>query len=204
MNRIKEIEQESVFMKEIKKSKFIAHSFIVHSIEEVSKKLDYLKKQYGDATHICYAYSILPSTEKAFDDGEPQGTAGKPILDCIKKNGVNNIFVAVVRCFGGVKLGAGGLVRAYSGGVSGVIDLSGQKVAEKCEKISFCVELFESKYIAQINNIDGVKNVQTKYGQNVEIDAFCKEDNTKSVINNLKNIFNREINISKSEETFYL
>lgn len=203
MNKIIEIEQESVFREEIKKSKFIAHSFIVHDIQEVSKKLNFLREKYCDATHICYGYSILPNIEKSFDDGEPQGTAGKPILDCIKKVGVNNVLIAVVRYFGGVKLGAGGLVRAYSGGVSNVLINSGQKVAQKCEKLSFCVELFQSKFIAQINKIDGVKKTDVKYGQNIEIDVFCEEDNTISVINSLNNIFNREIIIAKSKEIFY-
>lgn len=204
MNIIREIEQESVFNQEIKKSKFIAHSFIVHNIEDVSQKLKFLEKKHNDATHICYAYSILPNIEKCFDDGEPQGTAGKPILDCIKKNNINNVLVAVVRYFGGIKLGAGGLVRAYSSGVSGVLDLSGQKIAEKCEKISFNVQFFESKFIQFINNIDGIKKTDVKYGQEIEIDVYCTENNTNSVMENLKNIFSRDIQILKSEEVYYM
>ncbi len=203
MNKIIEIEQESVFREEIKKSKFIAHSFIVHNVQEVSKILDFLREKYSNATHICYAYSILPNIEKSFDDSEPQGTAGKPILDCIKKVGINNVLVVIVRYFGGVKLGAGGLVRAYSGGVSNVLAISGQKTVEKCQKLSFCVELFENKFINQINKLDGIKKIDVSYKQNIQIDVFCKENNTISVINSLENTFNRKIIISKSEETFY-
>ena len=77
--------------------------------------LAFLRKEHKKATHICYAYSITsPFAEKAVDDGEPGGTAGRPILNVIQKRGEKNVCVFVVRYFGGIKLGAGGLVRAYT------------------------------------------------------------------------------------------
>ena len=71
------------------------------------------KKEYKDSTHICYAY-IINSSEKCSDDGEPNGTAGLPILNILKKNNLTNVLAIVIRYFGGIKLGAGGLLRAYS------------------------------------------------------------------------------------------
>lgn len=100
---------------EIKKSKFIGLYFPVKSQDEVVEILNNLKKEHKKATHICYAYRLTsPFSEKAFDDGEPSGTAGKPILNVLQKQDKKDSLLVVVRYFGGIKLGAGGLVRAYS------------------------------------------------------------------------------------------
>lgn len=101
---------------EIKKSKFIGQKFNVSSIDDVNRILADIKKEHKKATHVCYAYRIVGKEylEKAFDDGEPSGTAGKPILNVIQKQDLKNVLVVIVRYFGGIKLGAGGLLRAYS------------------------------------------------------------------------------------------
>lgn len=100
---------------EIKKSKFIGLYFSVKSQDEVVEILNNLKKEHKKATHICYAYRLTsPFSEKAFDDGEPSGTAGKPILNVLQKQDKKDSLLVVIRYFGGIKLGAGGLVRAYS------------------------------------------------------------------------------------------
>lgn len=101
---------------EIKKSKFVAYSFELNQLEDVKKHIEELKKHHKKATHICYAYVFNNGivSEKCCDDGEPSGTAGYPILQIIKKKNLKNIMVVVVRYFGGIKLGAGGLMRAYT------------------------------------------------------------------------------------------
>ena len=100
---------------EIKKSKFIGYLFEIQNLEEIKNILENLKKEHKKATHICYAYRFLsPFSEKAVDDGEPSGTAGKPILNVLQKQNLQNTLLVVVRYFGGIKLGAGGLLRAYS------------------------------------------------------------------------------------------
>ena len=102
-----------------KKSKFIANVFYVESIEEAEQYIKDIKKEYHDAKHNCFAYAIeTPEggiAVKYNDDGEPQGTAGAPILKLILEKGLSNILVIVTRYFGGILLGTGGLVRAYSG-----------------------------------------------------------------------------------------
>ncbi len=100
----------------VKKSKFIAYLYKVQNIEEVNKYLDQIKKEYSDATHICYAY-VIDNTQKFSDDNEPSGTAGKPILNVLTKNNLNFCLAIVIRYFGGIKLGANGLIRAYSKGI---------------------------------------------------------------------------------------
>ena len=99
-----------------KKSKFLGYTYQVKSAYEVENILQVLKKEHKKATHICYAYSISSDVvlAKAVDDGEPSGTAGRPILNVIEKKNIKNVLTVVVRYFGGVKLGAGGLVRMYT------------------------------------------------------------------------------------------
>lgn len=105
-----------------KKSRFIGFLLKCQSVEDVEIALAELKKQHKKATHICFAYSLkTPFLEKAVDDGEPGGTAGRPILSVLQKKGVSDACVFVVRYFGGIKLGAGGLVRAYTKTTSEVL-----------------------------------------------------------------------------------
>lgn len=108
----------------IKKSRFIGHAKPVSTEEEAVQFIEELKKKYWDATHNCSAYMIgeRDQYQKALDDGEPSGTAGKPILEVIKNRGLKNVAVVVTRYFGGIMLGAGGLVRAYTDGAVAGID----------------------------------------------------------------------------------
>ena len=116
----------ATFVKQVeyveKKSKFLGYLLHCESVDEVNEALEELKKEHKKATHICYAYSLKnPFLEKAVDDGEPGGTAGRPILSVMQKRGVKDSCVFVVRYFGGIKLGAGGLVRAYTKTASAVL-----------------------------------------------------------------------------------
>lgn len=98
---------------EIKKSKFIGYYYQVDNTQEIDSILELLKKEHKKARHLPYAYKINGQIKKS-DDKEPSGTAGMPILNIIDKNNLNYVLIVVVRYFGGIKLGAGGLVRAYS------------------------------------------------------------------------------------------
>ena len=97
----------------INKSRFLGFVTHVESVEDAQHFLDSIRSEYKDARHICFAYR-LKNTSKASDDGEPSGTAGKPILQIIEKQNLFDTIIVVVRYFGGIKLGAGGLLRAYS------------------------------------------------------------------------------------------
>lgn len=106
-----------------KKSKFYSFAYKICDVKDVEEILLLLNKEHKKATHICYAYKISNGQEivKFNDDGEPSGTAGKPILSVIEKKNLTNVAVFVVRYFGGIKLGAGGLVRAYTKSASQVL-----------------------------------------------------------------------------------
>lgn len=108
-----------------KKSKFISDIFYVETAEEAEEKIEEIKKKYHDAKHHCFAYRILEANnilERASDDGEPTGTAGAPMLQMLSKNELVNILVVVTRYFGGILLGTGGLVRAYSQATSNSLE----------------------------------------------------------------------------------
>ena len=111
---------------EIKKSEFIAYAYPVNSREEAMFHVEQLRKQYADARHHCWAYIIgdPDNTTSAGldDDGEPNGTAGRPILNVLQHKSIGNIIIIVVRYFGGIKLGAGGLTRAYAGSAQAAVD----------------------------------------------------------------------------------
>ncbi|MCG1078400.1 YigZ family protein [Staphylococcus epidermidis] len=107
----------------ISKSRFIAYIKPVSTENEAKAFIDEIKTKHKDATHNCSAYTVGPemNIQKANDDGEPSGTVGIPMLEILKKQEIHNVCVVVTRYFGGIKLGAGGLIRAYSGAVRDVI-----------------------------------------------------------------------------------
>ena len=108
---------------EINKSIFITELIKIENVNEVSNYLNIIKNKYKDATHYCYAY-IIDDLKKSSDDGEPGGTAGVPIMDTLNKAQINYVLCVVIRYFGGIKLGAGGLVRAYRKAVNDTINNS--------------------------------------------------------------------------------
>lgn len=124
----------------IKRSRFIAISYHIDSRDEVKILIDKLKSNHPDARHVCYGF-IADEKGDDFgydDDGEPSGTAGKPIYSALAAAGVRKTLIAVVRYFGGIKLGAGGLTRAYRGSAAELIEKTGTVQAEKC--ILYAVE----------------------------------------------------------------
>ena len=146
----KNIENEII----INKSRFICKLVKVYSEEDVMNALNSAKEEYKDATHYCYSY-IIDNTERFNDDGEPGGTAGMPILNVLKQNELNYVLCIVIRYFGGIKLGAGGLVRAYTKSASECLNVSTLKEL----KIGFSIKiLFDYDKVKLIdytlNNID--------------------------------------------------
>lgn len=117
------LKEEVIFSEEIKKSRFITLLFRVRSAQETRDLLASVKKQYPQATHCCSAW-IIGSLSHCSDDGEPAGTAGRPMLDVLKGSGADQILAICVRYFGGTLLGKGGLVRAYSSGVASALALA--------------------------------------------------------------------------------
>lgn len=140
-----------------KKSRFIANAFYVSSKKEAEDKILEIRKKFYDSKHNCYAY-IVNDIEKFSDDGEPSGTAGAPLLKLIKNNNLNNILIVVTRYFGGILLGTGGLVRAYTD--------AGKKTLEKAEIID---KEYGIRYSVEIsyNNLKNLEYICKKIGINI-------------------------------------
>ncbi len=174
----------------IQKSEFITHLYRVNSQDDVINILSLVKKKYYDATHNCYAYIIGDNQDiqKASDDGEPAKTAGAPMLDVLKKNNMTNILAITTRYFGGILLGAGGLVRAYSESVSEALKKAVLYDISYVNK--FKITLSYSGYNTIIN-IPYINITDTSFTNEVIVVGYCdslkfeniKDDLYKNKIN---------------------
>lgn len=167
----------------IQKSKFITTLVPISSQEDAQEKLNKIKKKYSDATHNCYAYiSSENALEQKFsDDGEPQGTAGVPILEVLKKRNIYMTLAVVTRYFGGIKLGASGLVGAYSSCVASAIDKA--EIVEYKISNSLLIEIDYSIYKKvqeAIESFDGqVQNID--YSDVVKLECVVPVENFNSL-----------------------
>ena len=151
------IKEDGQVQEEIKKSRFICHAKRVYSEEEARDFITAIKKEHYKATHNCSAFIIGERSEikRTSDDGEPSGTAGVPMLGVLENHNLTNVCVVVTRYFGGIKLGAGGLIRAYAGSVASAVKEIG------------IIEIKEQAGIA----------IQMSYAQYQEYSNFLKEHN---------------------------
>ncbi len=178
MINYKTISAEEIFTAEfeVKKSKFIANLKNVEDENSAREFVQQIKKKYFDATHNCSAWILgeLGDKQKSNDDGEPGGTAGNPILETIKKNELTNICVVVTRYFGGIKLGAGGLIRAYSHGAS--LGISAAKIVQMKIFKKLAVTL-EYNFLATVENFLRQKNIRVEkidYASDVTINILLE------------------------------
>lgn len=189
----------------IEKSTFIGYAKPISTEEEAVEFINEIKKKHKDATHNVWAYTVGQNMniQRYSDDGEPQGTAGIPTLEVIKKEDLRDVVVVVTRYFGGIKLGAGGLVRAYTKGAK--IGLEAAKIIEK-------VNYQEVKIKIDYNQLGKVQNEimnrgyfikDTIYEDNVEIIVYSKQDKLEEIINKITDITSATANIVLGEE-FYL
>ena len=164
---------------EIKKSKFIAHIAEIKSEDEAETFIKQTRKKYYDATHNCSAY-ILNSDRgirHSSDDGEPSGTAGKPILDVISGAGLSDIIVVVTRYFGGTELGTGGLVRAYSGAAAEVLKNAAVVEITETKLTEFIIDYGLLPKLQHLCMELGIIIYETEYLEKVKISVLITEDN---------------------------
>ncbi|MBQ4067781.1 MAG: YigZ family protein [Lachnospiraceae bacterium] len=170
-----------------KKSRFICTVKKISSEEEALEFVNEMKKKYWDARHNCMAYVLGDRNEIArfSDDGEPQGTAGKPMLDVITVKDIHNVAVVVTRYFGGVLLGTGGLIRAYQGAVNEGLENS--VIIEKYEGVKYSVitDYNGMGKIQYIINMEGYHLLDTIYTDNVEMIVVVENDKCNSFENKI-------------------
>ena len=188
------IKKDSSYLYEIKKSKFYVDLYKINDLDEIKKYLEDVKNKYKDATHYCYAY-ILNGSRKAVDDGEPSGTAGIPILEVLDKKNLNYILCIVTRYFGGIKLGAGGLVRAYSNSV--VEAINNNEIVELIDGLEIELETtYDNKKDIEYLFKDNIK--ETKYEENITYILNIEKENINK-LSNYKYKVLREIQIEKRD-----
>lgn len=187
---------------EEKKSKFIANLMYVESEEEVQNRIKEIKKKYYDARHNCFAYRIIEGEniiQRSSDDGEPSGTAGAPILNILEKNNMVNILVVVTRYFGGILLGTGGLVKAYSEATLKSIENNQIVERENGYEVRISSPYAYIKKIEYFLKTNNIKILNKEFLDNVNILVELSNEDYKKITQELpKNVMqNLEINIEK-------
>ncbi len=169
MRNYKTIGKDGYFLLEEKRSRFIARAKPVQTEQEAIDFIQAIKSECWDATHNCYAYSVETDAlyQRYSDDGEPQGTAGLPILDVIRKKELQNVVVVVTRYFGGIMLGAGGLVRAYSKACAGGLNDAGEVWVKTCHEIKIPIEYHLSGKLQNMLINEDFIIADTDYGEEV-------------------------------------
>ena len=168
-----------------KKSRFIGRVWAVETEEEALEKIQQMKKQHYDATHNCWAYIIRDGAMRFSDDGEPGGTAGNPMMQVLQREQIYNVVCVVTRYFGGVLLGAGGLVRAYTKGAKIAIDAAGKSMKRVWTVLYLpCPYNFYDRVKLEIAAFEGVIR-DTQFTAEVELEILIAEGKTKAFLEKL-------------------
>ena len=185
-----------------KKSTFITHLIRVTSEEEAREFIQKMKKKHYDATHVCSCYVVGDNNEitRANDDGEPSGTAGAPMLDVLVKNEIKNVCATVIRYFGGTKLGTGGLVRAYGGGV--INALKNASLVERKDALEIRLELdysLNGKIEYEIEKTNFIVN-NLEYTDKIIYTIYVMEEDYDSFQSWIANLTNGQFKILSTHE----
>ncbi|MQB65932.1 YigZ family protein [Lactobacillus sp. UMNPBX7] len=198
------IAKNTTYEQIIKKSRFICSIARVSSDEEAQQFIASIQAANKKATHNCFAYMIGDNDQiqRESDNGEPSGTAGIPILESLKLAKIHNVVAVVTRYFGGIKLGAGGLIRAYSNTTTEAIHQAGlvQRIKQAILKITVTYALHDLLlYYLKENNLEVASE---EYGVNVETSIYVNETDLKDVKEKLINRFNDQLQITEGDQRF--
>lgn len=185
----------------INKSKFIANTKHVMSEEEAIAFINQMKDKYKDATHNVSAYIINSNipTKRYDEDGEPQGSSARPILSVMEMEGLSNIVCVVTRYFGGIKLGVGGLVRAYSGAFKKSIEGQIYDYGSFLKyRLNFPYAEFDKIKNYLSHTVYDLDNLE--YMENISADIYIKEEDSEELLETLKNLSNRELDYEFADE----
>ena len=171
-----------------KKSRFIGRIWPVETEEQALEKIQEMKKQHYDATHNCWAYIIKDGAVRFSDDGEPGGTAGMPMLQVLQREGLFNVVCVVTRYFGGILLGAGGLVRAYTKGAKIAVDGAGKSMKRVWDAIYVpCPYSFYERVKLEIEAFGGILR-KSDFGAEVDLEILLPEAQTQAFLTRLTDL----------------
>lgn len=186
-----------------KKSKFIANIFYIQTVEEAENKLEEIRKKYYDARHNCYAFSIMTKDgiiNRSSDDGEPSGTAGAPILNILNKNEIINVLVVVTRYFGGILLGTGGLVKAYSQAVIEALNNTNFVIEELGEELELEIDYNDLEKLNYYCNQNNLKIVNNIYEEKIKCIIEVNSVEKNKIIDNINELNFKIINYKTIKE----
>ena len=165
-----------------RRSRFIGHIFLTETEEEALARLKQMREQYWDATHNVYAYIIRDGATRFSDDGEPGGTAGMPVLHVLQREELYNVTCVVTRYFGGILLGAGGLVRAYAHGAKIAVDAAGRSIKRIWTNVYLpCPYGWYERIRLEVAAFGGMIR-ETQFGADVELDLLLPEEQTQGFL----------------------
>ena len=168
-----------------KKSRFIGRIWQVETEEEALAKIQEMKKQHYDATHNCWAYIIRDGAVRFSDDGEPGGTAGMPMIQVLQREQLYNVVCVVTRYFGGILLGSGGLVRAYTKGAKIAVDAAGKSMKRVWSVLYLpCPYTYYERVKLEVAAFNGIIR-DTQFTQEVELEILLAEGDTEAFMNRL-------------------
>ena len=197
------VQKHSIFEYEDRKSIFIGEAAPASSEADALDFIAYVKKKYPDANHHVYAYVIRENSIMRFsDDREPQGTAGMPVLDIIRKNGCTDTVIVVTRYFGGTLLGTGGLVRAYGAAALGALKEANIITYDIYSNYKLTVSYSDYQKILTALSEFGFRSIDTDYSDNIEILGKIKKDSSEIFIKKLIEITSDRIQYELLEESF--
>lgn len=184
-----------------KKSEFIGYLCPVQTEEQAVAFIEEIRAMHRKATHNCYAYILRENnTARHSDDGEPGGTAGVPIYEVLRREGLTDVCCVVTRYFGGILLGAGGLVRAYTKGAKDAVDAAQIKCMAAAVKLLVKVDYGLYGRLAQIFAEHDARIADEKFADNVQITLFIREENAKSLVDKLVDSCNGNIKVEEVEK----
>lgn len=188
----------------IKKSRFIASIARTNSVEEANAFIQEISKKYRDANHNTFAYAIGLNDDqvKESDNGEPSGTAGVPELKALQLMKLKNVTVVVTRYFGGIKLGAGGLIRAYSNSVTNAVEKVGVIKRVLQQELIFSVPYNRFDEIDHYLKTNDVFIANTEYGVDVKIHIFLDDDDQEKTKNDLTNLLSGQVEFTKGQKRY--
>lgn len=189
----------------IEKSRFITTSKHISGEEEAKDFIADIRRKFPDATHNCYAYIAdnLGNFPRFSDDGEPSGTAGMPILEVIKNKKFYETAVVVTRYFGGIKLGAGGLVRAYSGSAAENLEMAEKVLYETCSESQYSVDYSSVDAVMRFCAENSASLVDTLYKDEVVFIIAVRKADEQKFNSGLINRLNGKVKIQKRKEYFF-
>lgn len=187
----------------IEKSEFIAKIAPVATSEEAAAFIDSVKAEHRRARHNCYAYTLREGFEMRYsDDGEPQGTAGTPILDVIQKNGLSDVCIVVTRYFGGILLGKGGLTRAYSSAAAKAVAAANLKIMCDAREVTLSMEYPLYDRVLRLLPEFEVKILDQSFETAVKMQVLCREELCSGFLFRLTELSNGQIKTEQSD-VFY-